>query len=131
MPKGFVTKSKFINLTGHLINIYDKKGNQGRPRLILSIPPSGKVLRTNYKTFNEKYIDMQTGDINDNIPLSVNEYEVLECPPRKKHTIYIVPWLIAREMPNRWDIRFPNGQFKMPDGTKGCVSLGRYKKSEK
>lgn len=128
MNTGTPKKMQFINLTGHPINIYNTKGDT--PRLLITIPPSGMVFRTDYVTHNEKYLDMGTGNIEDNIPLSINTYCVKDIPERKNNTIYIVPWLVAREMPNRWDIRFPNGQFKLPDGTRGCVSLGRYRKKE-
>lgn len=93
--------TKFVNLTPHEVNVYSQDGK----KLILSIPPSGKVARVSvtYKTVK---------NING-IPVNRVEYgEIVDLPEPEKDTIYIVSVVVLMALKskgiNRSDVLSPD-----------------------
>lgn len=109
--------AKLINLTEHDINIVD------RDKVILTIPPSGRVVRLGVKI---KPID--TKFVNDAVVrITQNEYLGSGFSEQPQNGVYyVVSQLVANSLPEREDLLIPNELVRDKQGKViGCRSLAR------
>lgn len=98
-------KTKFVNLTPHVLHIYDAEGE----KVILAIEPSIPAARC---AFQSKQVGTRGG-----VPLFAMTFgEVRWLPAPKKDTIYIVSMLVRNAVPHRTDVASPGELIRDPKG---------------
>ena len=89
---------ELVNLTPHEITIY-KDG-----RIIKKIPPSGIDVALQQKTKERGSLKLDDYEI----PMQETSYTTVKnLPEAKEGVLYIVPLIIAANMPQRRDLVFP------------------------
>jgi hypothetical protein len=110
---------KFINLTGHDINLVDVEG-----KLIHLFKFQDKPVRCPLRTETEEWVMIDGTEIR--VPLTRTTYSDPILPDPIPYTLYIVSEVVARRFKEtRDDLRITNGLVKIGGKTMGCRSLGR------
>ncbi len=104
---------KIINLTRYAVNIKKPDGD------ILVIPPSGKTISIETST-------ECIGEVNG-VPLYENKFvKASELPEEEPGTIYIVPAVVIRMLPDRKDLFVPCKIYRDVHGLPMyCLGLSR------
>lgn len=109
---------KLLNLTPHVINIFDLDGTKE----ILTLEPSGKIARFND---NEKFI--RNEEINgSSVPVFIHgQSDVLDMPNPEENIIYVVSTPIRIFLKGRDDIASPGelvrNDLGQPIGCRGLI----------
>lgn len=110
---------KFINLTGHDINLVDLAGNH-----LHTFPLSGQIIRCPIKTEIEEWVEIEGTKVR--VSLTRTTYSDPELPEPQPYTLYIVSEVVAKRFKDtRDDLRIVNGLVKVQGKTVGCRSFGR------
>jgi hypothetical protein len=121
-----VPQARVINLTPHVINLYDSSPPCDCTEPLISIPRSFWIARCKEKREQIGCVVIHTtGKIN--IPISSMQYdEIIDLPPPAPNTIYIVSQIVAQRCPERKDVFFPGSQLLDKKGNvMGCLGLSR------
>lgn len=113
---------QIINTTPHEVRVLKATADEVDFQNPVAIfPPPAKFARVDQKT---KTLYKIPGD-GGYIPITRNSYgEVKNLPPPKQDTLYIVSWIVAREMEGkRNDLLIVNGAINIGGRIVGCRSL--------
>lgn len=103
---------KFVNLTPHILNIYDED-----KMLITSLSPEPTPARV---AVSRKMISREMG-----IPVYTTTYGQIEnLPEPEQGTIFVVSFMVSNAVPGRLDVLSP-GELLRDEGGQpvGCIGL--------
>jgi hypothetical protein len=118
---------KLVNTTPHPVHIIDpeyyKYPSKLKPRVKLTIKPSGIVARLEHKSYLKERI------IADEVLIDITHtdyFAVRDLPSPKKGTLYLVSKMVAEALPERDDLLIISGLVRGEGGKIiGCRSLTR------